>query len=215
MENISSLIPLFVIISIVFSIISKAKQNQKKSSNTSSSAGGSQKRSLSLQEIIRRQIEEQKKAMNTSFGQQSAKPEPTAYSSSQENTPTEMQSSSRDAHLNKHYNEGDALNRGSLEGVPTEMQRHSHNAHPGGSYNEGDALKRSSLEGKPILENKDDIDAFEATKVSRIKRKTTKPKRNSLSKSSTIAFKLNRNSIINGIIMSEILTKRGGKRAER
>ncbi len=225
MEIISRLIPLFVIISIIFSIINKAKQTQNKSSNASSSAGSSPKKSLSLQEIIRQQIEEQRNAM-VGVKNQSVSPTPKPQPEPQkmgegnitnlnslENRPTEMQPHSHDAHLNKPYNEGEKLNRQTLEGVPTEMQRHAHKAHIGISYNEGDALDRYSLEGSPITEYEDKFDLDEVSKVSRADKKSTKPKKQALSRGEFRSLKINRVSVVNGIIMSEILNKRGGRRA--
>ena len=75
MEIISSLIPLFIIISIIFSIVSKAKQSQNKSVKKGPAAQNTQTRSSSLQEIIRRQIEEQRNAAS-GIPPQSAVPPP-------------------------------------------------------------------------------------------------------------------------------------------
>ena len=210
MEIISSLIPLFIIISIVFSIVNKAKQAQNKSANKGSAAQNTQTRSSSLQEIIRRQIEEQRNAVSGTPPQSAAqppKPEPVDFSDgkyAKPNAPTE-----------KRYREGEALNRKTLEGTPVEMQRHSHDAHIGGSYNEGDALNRSTLEGSPIFEYEDKFDLDEEVKVSRRGKRAPSKKKSTGSRYKLESLKFDTNGIVNGIIMSEILSKRGGRRAIR
>lgn len=229
MEIISSLIPLFVVISIIFSIINKAKKAQEK--NAKKQSGNkitSSKKYQPLLEVIRQQMEEQKQTMKTPFTppitQQKATPQMqqtrynegnVANSRSLEGTPTEMQRHAHNAHIGGSYNEGDALNRRTLENKPVEMQRHSHNAHVGGSYNEGDSLNRDTLEGTLIFDNMENYDSNEIAYAEKSQRKTKKPKKILQSTGEFRELKLNRNSIVNGIIMSEILNKRGGKRAIR
>ena len=209
MEIISSLIPLFIIISIVFSIVSKAKQAQSKSARKGP-VTHTQAKSSSLQEIIRRQIEEQRNAVSGTppkSAVQPPKPEQVDFSAGKYARPN--------APADSRYSEGDTLNRKTLEGAPVEMQRHSHDAHIGISYNEGDALNRSTLEGSPVLEYEDKFSLDETAKVSRTAKKATKAKKQALLNSGTVAFRIDQKSIVNGIIMSEILTKRGGRRAAR
>ena len=224
-DFLSGLIPLFFIVSIIFSIINKAKKSQSNTSKTHSVSSTNKSAGQSLQDIIRQQIEEQKQAaMGMKAKPQNVqsvpKPEPVSFSegnyvnrASLENKPTEMQRHSHNVHIGGSYNEGDALNRTTLEGELTEMQRHAHKVHPGGSYNEGDALNRYSLEGIPVEEYEDKFDLDEVSRVSKSAKKGTKMSRQALSKSGTLEFKLDRKTVVNGIIMSEILNKRGGRRA--
>jgi len=224
MEFISSLIPLFVILSIIISIVNKAKKTKGNTSNTATarSANTSQKYQ-SLKEAIMQQIQAQKNAANP----QPSKPQPQQMSqprfgegnytnlNSLENTPVEQQKHAHNAHLNKSYNEGESLNRKTLENVPTEMQRHAHKDHVGGSYNEGDALNRGSLEGVPLAIDMDSFDDQEVLSAKKIAKRINKPKRSLNATGEFRALKMNRNSIVNGIIMSEILNSRGGRKATK
>lgn len=205
MGIISSLIPILVIISIIFSIVSKAKQAQNKSSKTGPAAKNTQVKSSSLQEIIRRQIEEQRTAVSGISSQSAAQSKPVqAGFPGRENPPAD-----------RRYSEGDAINRQTLEGTPVEMQRHSHNAHIGGSYNEGDALDRYSLEGSPIFEYEDKFSLDERAKVTKRGKKAPKSKKQAGSKNRFKKLEITQDSVVNGIIMSEILGSRGGRRAAK
>ena len=210
MEFISGLIPLFIIISIIVSIVSKAKQAQSKTPvkrPTQTPGAGSQSRGLSLQEMIRQQIEEQRNAASPTGVPPAPKPEPSpAQKPAFDRTLTSIPKT--------RYSEGDTLNRSTLEGTPVEMQRHSHNAHPGGSYNEGDALDRYSLEGS-LLDYEDKFDLDVAASASRRGKSTAKKKSPSGKSGGVSKLKFDGNGIVSGIIMSEILTRRGGKRAVR
>ena len=95
------------------------------------------------------------------------------------------------------------------------MQRHSHDAHPGGSYNEGDALNRYSLEGAPIFEYEDKFTLDETAKVTRRGKSSQKSKKQAGSKAVLKKLEITPNSIVNGIIMAEVLGSRGGRRAAR
>ena len=207
MEFISSLIPLFVIISIVISIVSKAKQAQNKTSvkkPTQAQSAGSQSRGLSLQEMIRQQIEEQRNAASpTGIPPAAAKPEP-------KRAPEPVFDRTLTSIPKMRYNEGDTLNRSTLEGTPVEMQRHSHNAHPGGSYNEGDPLDRYSLESSPILDYEDKFDLDVAASASR-RGKSTAKKKPQNTKSGPVKLKFDQNGIVNGIIMSRYSLKEAAK----
>ena len=208
MEIISSLIPLFIIISIVFSIINKAKQAQNKSSNTRPSAGNTQSKNLSLQDIIRQQIQEQKNAVLGNTPQNTVQPPKPVQV-----VLPEVKYAKPNPIEKQKYREGDALKRGTLEGVPTEMQRHAHKVHIGGSYNEGDPLDRGTFKDSPLTEYEDKFDLDEISKASRKTKKATRAKRQALVQSGTVEFKIDKKSVVNGIIMSEILNKRGGRRA--
>ncbi len=197
MDIFENLIPLLIIVSIVFSIIGKAKKVQGKSSNNSSAtaSSSSQNKVQSLQDIIRQQIEEQKNAV---------KPVPpkTTHPAFQHKSPKQPNQPPKPT----TFGEGQIREFSSLENTPVEMQRHSHNAHGGRpSYNEGDPLNRKSLEGQPNI-----LDV--ASLVTRRGKKATKNNKQALSKSGNINFKINTESVVNGIIMSEILNKRGGRR---
>jgi hypothetical protein len=209
MEFISSLIPLLIVVSIVVSIVSKAKQAQNKQAAKNTAAKGSATRSPSLQEIIRQQIEEQRKAASSSFAQPAAqqppKPQQVDFAGGKFDKLTSMEQ--------QRYKEGDAIYRSTLEGISSEMKRHSHDAHEGGSYNEGDPLNRQTLEGFPLSDYEDSFDLDVAIQASRKGKSTSKNQ--TATKSRAVSLKINSSSIVNGIIMSEILNKRGGKRALR
>ncbi len=223
MDFLENIIPLLIVVSIIVSIVNKAKKAQGKTTGNTTASKPSQTTASSankvqtLQEIIRQQIEEQRNAV-TGQKNVSAVPKSTAqkpyigegnYTSpaSLENTPVEMQRHSHNAHGGRpSYNEGDALNRTSLENTPVEMQRHSHRAHGGRpSYNEGDALNRKTLEGQPN----------ELDKITSVSKRTKKASTGKNKSSKSFDFKINQNSIVSGIIMSEILNSRGGRKASR
>ncbi len=214
----SNIIPLLVVISIIVSIVkninkAKAKKAKAQSGNKSNETNSTK----SLRSMFQ-QIGEQQKAVKTQY---IPKPSNTQYAPTNqiqynqgktlEGSNVEMQRYTHDTHISGSYNEGDKLDRSSLEGVNVEMQRHAHDAHIGGSYNEGDELNRSSLEGRDLiytLSSLDDIDM-------RVKKshRNTKRSKNSLQNSGGYkAIKMNRNSIVNGIIMAEILQKRNSRR---
>ncbi|MCK5128231.1 MAG: hypothetical protein KAQ68_00150 [Clostridiales bacterium] len=221
MEDIfSNLVPLLVVISIVFSLVNKAKKAKEKAAKKQGTVNHSKTASpSSLKDFILKQIEEQKASMRA----QSApvtKPKDTkawVYGEGKtlEGSPTEMQRHAHNAHLGGSYNEGDALNRKTLEGTPTEMQKHAH----GGRFNEGDSLNRKTLEGVrvegmssyKVFEDNYDKEVF---KISKVEKRIRKPKTRTHTGGEYKALKLNRESIVNGIIMSEVLNKRGGRRAD-
>jgi hypothetical protein len=158
--------------------------------------------------MIRQQIEEQRNAASPTGVPPQAKPEPArAQENVFDRTATTIPKT--------RYNEGDALNRRTLEGTSLEMKRHSHDAHPGGSYNEGDPLDRYSMKSSPILEYEDKFDLDVAISASRRGKSTAKKKSRGVGACGPTRLRFDNNGIVNGIIMSEILTKRGGKRAIR
>ncbi len=209
MEFISSLIPLFIIISIVFSIVNKAKQAQTKKPGTkptSVQSASAQSRGQSLQEMIRQQIDEQRNAASSTGVPPAPKPKP-------EPRPVPEPVFDRTATTipQTRYSEGDPLKRSTLEGTSMEMKRHSHDAHPGGSYNEGDPLKRYSMESSPILDYEDKFDLDVAAIASRRGKNIAKKKSKKEIAGNPVNLRFDGKGIVQGIIMSEILSKRGGK----
>ena len=218
----SNIIPLLIIISIIFSIVNKSKKASQKSAE--SQATNSSAKPASIREIILQQIEAQKVAMQSQTKAEQKPVVPTAPTpvygegKSLEGTPTEMQRHSHNAHINESYNEGDALNRTTLENVPTEMQKYTNAGRVGGSYNEGDVLNRKTLEGvglEGLASHNTFNDLSVELDVGKVEKRIRRPKVNRLSGGDYKALKLNRDSIVNGIIMTEVLNKRGGRRQVR
>lgn len=200
----SAIIPLLIAISVVSSIVSNIKKNQQKSNKGHKEAPKSQQ---SLRELMREQVLQQGGILKDQFNNIVNLEEP----------------------KNTRYREGDKLNRKTLEGTPVEHQRHSHNAHIGGSYNEGDKLNRDTLEGITLeggfSYGEDDmsldaldVDNSDVLSVQRAKKSARKPRKSlqySGGGSHFRELKMNRDSIVTGVIMSEILEKRGGRRSVR
>ncbi len=211
----SNIIPIIILISVIASIVNKSKKAKEKQTK---SQQGNAKSPTSIREIILQQIEQQKKAIQpqaTPVQKPVEQKKPMYSGGSLEGAPTEMQRHAHKGHLGGAYNEGDALNRSTLENTPTEMQRHTHEGHIGGAYNEGDELNRSTLEGmnQEGLASHDVFDNVDTEPdVSKVHRKVKRPRTGKLSGGYYKALKMNRSSIVNGIIMAEVLNKRGGRR---
>jgi hypothetical protein len=192
----SSIIPILVIISIIAKIIDSAKKNQQKSDKETKQLNNQPQ---SLQSLIREQVSHHKDVLLEQF-----------------NSITNVDNQS------VRYKEGDKLNRNTLEGTPVENRRYTDSAHIGGRYNEGDKLDRNTLEGITLEGNLAygegsmslatlDLDNKEVLSAKRIKKaKVSKPKK--YVGLSYEGLKFDRNNIVNGIIMAEVLTKRGGRR---
>jgi hypothetical protein len=185
----SSIIPIIVLISIIAKIIDATKKNQQKSDK---GIKQSNNRQQSLQSLIRDQVTQHKDSLLDQFNN--------------------IANFDND---NTRYKEGDKLNRNTLEGTPVEHQSHERN---GKSYNEGDKLHRDTLEGITLEDIEDsmsldalNLDDSDVLKVSKIRKsKTNKPKKHV--GASYRGLKLNQENIVNGIIISEVLVKRGGRR---
>ena len=195
----STLIFIFFAISIIARIINAAKKQQaKQNTQNQGKAGPVQQMHSRLQDTLRQQAAGYQQNKRTTTQAQTAVPKP-------ETKPM----------MDTRYREGGRLNRPSLEGAKVEGHRVEGHVVEGHKvegrndyYKHPSAASPHRIEQVAIESSMGDEHAGEGCKTHyRIRRKSIKTR-----KAAGRKLAMNKDMVINGIIMSEILTRREGRR---